>query len=496
MAKVTGVARAFRHPRYASSRRRAVVIGACAVAVLVAGGCGSRQSRSDIEAAASSSGTPVAANDSSGPVGGAAAGPETTFGTAPTETVASGGGSATTVAMGSGGAASSGSAGATSGAAAPAPSSSSGTSGGAAAAGAPIVIGNVSTTSGIAGTAQVPGVRALQAWVAMINSRGGINGHPVKLVIADDAGDPARQAAAVKDLVENKGVIAFVDDWASQTSQASRPYLEQRRIPVVGGDASTNTWFSSPMLFPYQPPSDIYMQARLKALASFTKNRKIATIVCQEAAVCSEQAASTKRFAAQFGFQVVYQGQGSLAQPDFTAECISARSAGADIILPVFDAATQRRIAQSCDRQGYKPHYNLSAAIDPDFASIPAFEGATMSMGSFPFDGTDSPVVREYKDALAKYTPGQVAVPIGAAGWASSKMFEKVATMAFTAGAKPTTQALLNALWTIHNDNFGGVVGPMTFPRDKPPIPSRCLATIVISGGRYTAPNGMAMTCV
>jgi branched-chain amino acid transport system substrate-binding protein len=464
--------------------------------LLLASACGTRQSREAVETAAV--GTPRGADSSAGGVA-AGAGRTTNSGGTGGATAAStpaggvAGDPGTAPSDGATGAPADADAGTGDGGAAPA----EGGPAAAAAHGTPIIIGNVSTTSGIAGVAQVPAIRALQAWVAMINDAGGINGHPIRLLLADDAADPARHAAAVQDLVENQGVIAFVSNWASQTIQAALPYLEANRIPVIGGDSSTNTWFRSPMLFPIAPTPDNTMRARLSALAGLTEARTIATIVCREAAVCTEQAAGVRRNSAEFGFEVVYEGQASLAQPDFTAECISARNAGAEIIMPTFEAASMRRIAQSCDRQGYRPLYDLVPAIEEDFTEVASFENAVMAHYTFP--GTaDDPRAQEFRDALERYQPDQAPIPVAASGWAAGVLFGQLAAAAFPPDATPATEPLLDALWSTQNNNVNGLRGPLTYVRDQPgeATAPRCIFTVQIRGGEFVAPNGMEPSCV
>jgi branched-chain amino acid transport system substrate-binding protein len=465
------------------------------VLLVLASGCGTRQSREAVEAAAV--GTPQAAGTGANGVASGTGGTANSGGTgsgATGVTTAAGGtaGDPGTAAPSDGATAAPADAGTAEGGAAPTEGGTAGP-----ANGTPIVIGNVSTTSGISGVAQAPAIRALQAWVAMVNDAGGLNGHPIRLVLADDGADPARHAAAVQDLVENQGVIAFVSNWASQTIQAAVPYLEANRIPVIGGDSSNSTWFQSPMLFPIGPTPDNYMRARLSALAQLTEARSIATIVCRESSVCTEQAAGVSRNAADFGFDVVYEGQASLAQPDFTAECISARNAGAEIIMPTFEAASMRRIAQSCDRQGYRPLYDLVPAIEEDFTEVASFENAVMAHYTFP--GTaDHPAAQEFRDALQTYQPDQAPIPVAASGWAAGVLFGQVAAAAFPPDATPATEPLLDALWSTQNNNVNGLLGPLTYVRDQPheATAPKCIFTVQIRGGEFVAPNGMEPSCV
>ena len=81
------------------------------------------------------------------------------------------------------------------------------------------------------------GRRGVGAWA---NENGGINGQPVELVFKDSANDPAKASAAAKELVEQDGVIAItLADGSAE--DAVGPYLNEQRIPVVGGSDSAPT---------------------------------------------------------------------------------------------------------------------------------------------------------------------------------------------------------------------------------------------------------------
>src|SRR5712691_2846318 len=67
-------------------------------------------------------------------------------------------------------------------------SSKPSTSSAAAPKGTPIRIGDVGTYSGFAGTTSIGGKYALEAWASYVNAHGGINGHPIDLIVKDDQG--------------------------------------------------------------------------------------------------------------------------------------------------------------------------------------------------------------------------------------------------------------------------------------------------------------------
>ena len=49
----------------------------------------------------------------------------------------------------------------------------------------------------------------VKAYVNAINAKGGVNGHPLKYIMADDQSSPTQNLTAAKDLVENKKVVAI-----------------------------------------------------------------------------------------------------------------------------------------------------------------------------------------------------------------------------------------------------------------------------------------------
>jgi len=118
--------------------------------------------------------------------------------------------------------------------------------------GSPIVIGTLGALSGPT-YAQLGDEQDLsstpKAWVAWTNAHGGIDGHPVKLDIIDDAGDPGRAVAAAHQLVADH-VIAIVYDFDVGIELGYVNYLEQQGIPVVGGQDYDAVWEQNPDLFP------------------------------------------------------------------------------------------------------------------------------------------------------------------------------------------------------------------------------------------------------
>src|SRR5437763_1115638 len=81
------------------------------------------------------------------------------------------------------------------------------------------------------------------------------------------AGDPSRALSIVRDMVESKGVTVFMGNMWVLSASGARAYLEDKKIPVVGGDVASALWFKSPMFFPQGSSFDTLAVGSLKTMA-------------------------------------------------------------------------------------------------------------------------------------------------------------------------------------------------------------------------------------
>ncbi|MEA1926572.1 MAG: ABC transporter substrate-binding protein [Candidatus Auribacterota bacterium] len=90
-----------------------------------------------------------------------------------------------------------------------------------------------------------------------IDKAGGINGHPLKLIIEDTVGDATRTVNAVKKLINSDQVCAIIGPSRSGCTLAVVPIMQEARVPliscaaaesiVLGKDGTQNKWiFKTP----------------------------------------------------------------------------------------------------------------------------------------------------------------------------------------------------------------------------------------------------------
>ena len=324
----------------------------------------------------------------------------------------------------------------------------------------PIVIGSVGHQSGIPGSAGADMSRAVRLWASVVNKKGGLFGRPVQVIVVDDGGDPARFQAGLQDLAENRHVVAFVGNYAAVTADSGDAYLTRAKVPVIGTDCTRPVYETSSNYFNECGPADISFSGPLFAGAKSGAGNKLAILYCGESQICKDGAAGARKGAPAAGMSVVYEAQVSLTQPDFTAECISARNAGATVMFPAVDGTAAERLAVSCTRQGYKPTFVFGSNVNKDAPKKTGLENAAIGLPIFPFTGSSAPAAQEFYEAWGD-AYGGISQSSGAMGWASAKLFELIATKAVQMSHSLTPQTLFAAGRTIKGETLDGLVGAL-----------------------------------
>jgi branched-chain amino acid transport system substrate-binding protein len=361
--------------------------------------------------------------------------------------------------------------------------------------GSPVRIGFVGTLSGPAGGNVTPIRDGVQVWVKHINDRGGVNGHPVDLVVADDRGDSARHRSLVQQLVEG-GVLAFVGNADVLLGPVSVEYLARQGVPRIGGDTGGDWMYSDPLMFPQASSGLSLVQAGFASVAEravAAGQRRVAVISCQEAQVCRDGARMYPALASRYGVEIVYQATTSIAQPDFTAECLNAQGQRADVVIVLLDANSINRVAASCARQGFHPTYAWNASLTVDSQKDnPELQGALIGMNVAPWTSSSTPALKAFRDAMATYAPSTPPSAGHITGWTAGVLFGRGAAQL---QEPPTSAAIIDGLHQVKDDDLGGLTYPLTFTEGQPAPRVVCWYGVRIAEGSFVADNGGQRKC-
>ncbi|WP_395106221.1 ABC transporter substrate-binding protein [Actinomadura sp. SCN-SB] len=357
----------------------------------------------------------------------------------------------------------------------------------------PIKIGNVGSYSGFAGTTSKASVDAVRAWAKQTNAAGGINGHPVEVVVRDDQSQAPKAIAAVKDLVENEKVIAIVGQHEAGLEGSWASYVSAMKIPVIGGNASGAVWLTNPNFFPTTLTTLNYLTITANTTRVAGKSA-YGIVFCAEVPGCAEAVPATRGVAQKLGIRFVGGQALSASAPSYAAQCIALRKSGADTIFVATAQETGLRFSADCAKQGYRPTLLQSGqSWSEDQLKNTATDGLWIASDSALWVGDSAPV-KQYREAMEKYAPDSLLNGSGTAGWTGAVVFGKALA---NISAQPTSEDVYKGLYALGpNYSADGMIPPVTFAKDKPAVQKPCGWYAQVKGGDLTTPKGAGQICV
>ena len=94
-----------------------------------------------------------------------------------------------------------------------------------------IVIGRVADQSNFFAPLSKEFLDAAQLYFNAVNRAGGVRGRKIELRTVDDNYDPAKTVAAVKKMIDNDEVLAFLGIWGAPNNAQALPILTQAKVP-------------------------------------------------------------------------------------------------------------------------------------------------------------------------------------------------------------------------------------------------------------------------
>jgi branched-chain amino acid transport system substrate-binding protein len=356
----------------------------------------------------------------------------------------------------------------------------------------PIVIGNVSTLTGPAARNHGSVKPSLEAWVSSLNAAGGINGHPVKLIIKDDGGSASVGVSDVEGMIKNDHIVALVGESDTNVELTWEKYVDTKKIPVIGGFASGLEWASDPYFFPSSTTGQAYT-VLTTAVGKKAGGTTFGFAYCVESVTCKQVApiieAGAKAQGMKWGGEVAV----SASAPSYAAPCLLLKKAGVNAIEN--STADIKRFADSCAAQGFTPTQILVGPqlAAPGILTDAAFNNRTFAPeASFPWFIHNSQTAA-FQAAMAKYAPGVTPDANSTLEWTAGKLFEAAAK----GGSGPVTPKSLTAnLRAMKAETLGGLApGPLDLT--NPSFhPVNCSFIVKIANGAIVAPQGLKTDCV
>jgi branched-chain amino acid transport system substrate-binding protein len=363
--------------------------------------------------------------------------------------------------------------------------------------GALIKVGVIGSLTGPQASSSDQGATVAPAWADWINATGGIDGHPVQVIVMDDKGDPATAQQAEQQLASD-GVAAIIVSSDNVVSAYDSAAIA-KGIPLIGGPSDENDWYTKAGMFPTMTGIVNGLAAQVAVAAQYGHAKKFANLYCAEVAACAQANPILQGAAKAAGIGYTQLAVSSTA-PSYTAQCLQLKQEGVDYAQLNFTTAAAVRFVQNCQAQGYNPTWGSSEqSIGAAYASLPNFTAFGPAY-SFPSVAGAAPV-DQFRSVMQKYADGS--------NWregTASFTWDGLQTLAqavkdenIPAATSVTTADVMAGLYSFKNVNLGGeLANGLTYTKGKPfgITANACYFVVGMKGGQTTAPAGLTPQCL
>ncbi|MDW5593145.1 ABC transporter substrate-binding protein [Conexibacter stalactiti] len=289
--------------------------------------------------------------------------------------------------------------------------------------------------------------KGMEAKLDEINSRGGIDGNRVKLVVKDDQLNPANTPGVARQLVEGDDVSMMCGVAGSPTTVSIMPYLKARRIALVAAAGSSELTDDNAYLPLPTYPS---LAAGITKYAVEDLGKRKVAIAYSDDAVGNPTLAGAKWQLEQMGLEPVAEVKFNGQAPDQSATAAKLKASGADFVVVNNTAPIVASVIRAAAKVGYKPEWGvLWPALNRGLVDL---SGGTIDdnvVFASPFPLGDSDRAQTFRDALR--TSGQDADEtdsIVMLGWVTATACLEVIKRAVeeAGGNKPSREQIVEAM--------------------------------------------------
>jgi branched-chain amino acid transport system substrate-binding protein len=349
-----------------------------------------------------------------------------------------------------------------------------------------IKIGAWYPLTGAVAASGIPQRAGADAYFKMINDKGGINGRKVNWIVKDNAYDPQQTVQIARELIGQDKVVAIVAANGTAQGEAAFPFvLQQSKVPIFNELGGAATWYTPPRagLFGVQT---LY-EDQAAALAAWVGQDGAKNVL-----VVHSDPAAFVNVAKQVAPVLQKTNPGTnvnllpvkFQSTDYSPVIAQVKAKKPDAVILILASPEAAAFLKEAKLQGLSlPTYGYAptaAASTLTLAGAAAEGFKAVQLVKSP--GDDDPAVKEFRDAMAKYEPGQAADFIALWGWTSAKVFAQIAQ---TVQGPVTSQSLIKAYEKASKID-PGVAPVMSFSASNH-LGTRAVQKVIVKNGQFVS---------
>jgi len=238
------------------------------------------------------------------------------------------------------------------------------------------LVGMTAALTGPASGSYAPALTALNLYVDRVNKAGGINGHPIKLVVEDDQGEASRAAANVKKLLTENNLVLLVNGSLSSTYLPTMAEARRAGMPLLFAGICPKEVY---------PPADKLMfcptqfgaQYDTRAAFDFVKEKAGADVrigvIALSITVSRAEADFAMKYAKEIGFTAVDEEIAPPSTPDYTPYATRLMAKNPNWVYAWGPWFMQVKIYEALRKIGWKGDFICSAQPEAQ-QDVPRFK--------------------------------------------------------------------------------------------------------------------------
>ena len=279
--------------------------------------------------------------------------------------------------------------------------------------------------------------RAEAAYFKFLNDKGGINGRKINFISVDDGFSPPKAVEMTRKLVEQDEVALMFGMLGTALNTATRPYLNQKKVPqlfIAAGSATFASGEKFPWTIGWQPTLMGEAHFYAKSILASHPNAKIG-VLYQDDDFGKELLAGLKDGLAGKDSAIIAAESFQATDPTVDSQLITLKGKGCDTLMLFTYAKQGAQAIRKIADLGWKPDTYLhlgSASVGATLIPAGLDKSVGIKTAGFIKDTSDpqwanDAEIAPFFDWMKKYMPdAKLEDSLNLSGWAYAQTVEQV----------------------------------------------------------------------
>ncbi len=339
--------------------------------------------------------------------------------------------------------------------------------GGTARADEPYLVGVSAAMTGRGSGGYAPVVEAMKLYIEGINAKGGVNGHPIRILVRDNQAQPAKGAADAKRFINQEGVHLLINSSLSSTYAPMIAEARKRKVALLfAGSVCPKEVY---------PPADPLLACSTAYAANLDGRFAVDFIRAQAGGpirlgvvsmaipISRAEVDGAEAYAKSLGIDVVANEAVPPPTPDYSPFATKLISAGANWVYSWAPWVTQVKTFQALRKQGWTGKVVAYAHLNAEEELKRIKDPGLIVYGANALFQENLPIHEEIRKAHAK-SGSKYPATFFAEGWIAGMTVEGIFR---NVGWPATREKVVAALNKVDVDLKGLRGGPMTWTKDN-----------------------------